>query len=145
MHNTESVLENETHKGLWDFEIQAVHLISARRPDLMIVKKKKKIASRIVDFAVPANHRIKVKENKKKDKYLDLAREVKKSMEYKSDGDNNCNWCDRYSHHVIEKGSGGLGNKKMSGSHQDYSIIKIDQNTEESPVDEEVCRHSDSR
>ena len=31
---------------------------------------------KIVDFAVPADHRIKVKESEKKDKYLDLAREV---------------------------------------------------------------------
>ena len=42
MHNPESVLENETHIILWDFEIQIDHLISARRPDLVIVKKKKK-------------------------------------------------------------------------------------------------------
>ena len=32
----------------------------------------------IVDFAVPADHRIKLKECEKKDKYLDLARELKK-------------------------------------------------------------------
>ena len=31
-----------------------------------------------MDFAVPADHRIKLKENEKKDKYLDLARELKK-------------------------------------------------------------------
>ena len=30
--NLESVLENERHKVLWDFEIQTGHLISARRP-----------------------------------------------------------------------------------------------------------------
>ena len=30
-------------------------------------------------FAVPANHKVKLKENKKKDKYLDLARELKKN------------------------------------------------------------------
>ena len=30
-----------------------------------------------MDFAVPANHRIKLKESEKKDKYLDLARELK--------------------------------------------------------------------
>ena len=44
-------------------------------------KKKKRIKKRtckIVDFAVPADHRIKLKEWEKKDKYLDLAREVKK-------------------------------------------------------------------
>ena len=32
----------------------------------------------IIDFAVPAEHRIKLKECEKKDKYLDLARELKK-------------------------------------------------------------------
>ena len=32
----------------------------------------------IVDFVVPADHRIKLKEIEKKDKYLDLARELKK-------------------------------------------------------------------
>ena len=37
VHNPESVLENETHKILWDFEIQTVHLILARRPNLVIV------------------------------------------------------------------------------------------------------------
>ena len=30
MHNPESVLENETHKFLWDFDIQTDHLISTR-------------------------------------------------------------------------------------------------------------------
>ncbi len=33
---------------------------------------------KIVDFAVPADHRIKLKEYEKEDKYLDLAREKKK-------------------------------------------------------------------
>ena len=32
----------------------------------------------MVDFAVPVDHRIKLKECEKKDKYLDLARELKK-------------------------------------------------------------------
>ena len=40
MHNAAAaVLENDTHKLLWDFDIQADHLISARRPDLLIKKK----------------------------------------------------------------------------------------------------------
>ena len=33
IYNSETVLENETYKLLWDFEIQTDHLISARRPD----------------------------------------------------------------------------------------------------------------
>ena len=40
-------------------------------------QKKKKIC-KIVDFAVPADHSIKLKECEKRDKYLDLARELKK-------------------------------------------------------------------
>ena len=42
MHNPAPVLENDTHKLLWDYDIQTVHLISARRPDLIIINKKKK-------------------------------------------------------------------------------------------------------
>ena len=41
-------------------------------------KKEKKRICKIVDFAVPADHRIKLKECEKKDKYLDFARELKK-------------------------------------------------------------------
>ena len=77
MHNPAPVLENDTHKLLWDFNIQTDLLIPARRPDLIIINKKKRIC-KIVDFAVPADHRINLKECAKKDKYLDLARELKK-------------------------------------------------------------------
>ena len=82
MHNPKSVLENETHKLLWDFEIQTDHLISPRRSVLQIISNNnnnnKKRTCRIVNFAVPVDHRVKLKENEKKDKYLDLAREMKK-------------------------------------------------------------------
>ena len=73
MHNPESILENETHKLLCDFEIQTDHEILARRPDLIIIniKKRKKITCRIVNFAIPADHRVKLKECEKRDKYLD--------------------------------------------------------------------------
>ena len=42
MHNPASVLENAKHKLLWDFNIQTDHLIPARRPDLIIINRKKK-------------------------------------------------------------------------------------------------------
>ncbi len=74
MHNPAPVLENDWHKLVWDFNIQTDHIIPARRPHLIIIKKKKKW----VDFAVPADHRLNLKESEKKDKYLDLARELKK-------------------------------------------------------------------
>ena len=78
MHNPASILENDTHELLWDFDIQTDHLISARKPDLIIINNKKKRTCKIVDFAVPADHWIKLKECEKKDKYLDFARELKK-------------------------------------------------------------------
>ena len=77
MQSPALVLENDTHKLLWDFDVQTDHLISARRPNLIIINTKKRIC-RIVDFAVPADRRIKLKECEKKDKYLDLAREWKR-------------------------------------------------------------------
>ena len=48
------------------------------KPDLIIINNKKKRICKIVDFTVPADHRIKLNECEKKDKYLDLARELKK-------------------------------------------------------------------
>ena len=42
IYDPESVLRYETKKILWDFETETDHLISTRRPDLVIVKKKKK-------------------------------------------------------------------------------------------------------
>ena len=35
-----SVLGNETHKLLRDFDVQTVHLISARRPNKVLINKK---------------------------------------------------------------------------------------------------------
>ena len=54
-------------------------LISARRPDLVIINNKKKRTCRIVDFAVSADHRIKLKECEK-NKYLNLTREWKNHL-----------------------------------------------------------------
>ena len=34
-----SLLENEIYKVLWDFNIQMDHLMSTRRPDLIIINK----------------------------------------------------------------------------------------------------------
>ena len=61
---------------LCDFEIHLDHLISSRRLDLRIVYKKEKKTYRIVDFAVTAYHRLKLK--KKRDKYQDITRGLKK-------------------------------------------------------------------
>ena len=71
MHKPESVFENEKHQILWDFEIQTDHQLPVRRLYLVIINKRK--TYQIVDFAIPTDHRVKFKENKKRNRYLDLA------------------------------------------------------------------------
>ena len=80
MQKPVTILENNTNKLLWEFNIHSDHLISARRPDLIIINNKKKRTCKIVDFAVPADHRIKLKKCEKKDMYLELARKLKKKL-----------------------------------------------------------------
>ena len=79
-----------------------------------------------MDLVVPADHRVKLDESEKKDKYLDLARELKKKM-----------WNMKVT--VIPIGIGALstvtkglikrtrklGNKRTSRDHPNYSIAKI--------------------
>ena len=89
----------------------------------------------MLDLVVSADHWVKLKESEKKDKYLDLARELEKTMEHESDGDTNCNWYARYIHQRTDKGTGRLGNKRTSRDHPNDSIIKIGQHTKKSPGD----------
>ena len=96
MHNRVPVIENDSHKLLWDFNIQTDNLIPARKPELIIINKRKRIC-KIVDFVVPADHIINLKESEKKDKYIDLARELKKTVEHESNDCANCDWCVRHS------------------------------------------------
>ena len=60
---------------------------------VLVIAQKKKKTCKIVDFAVQADHRIELKECEKKDKCLDLARELKKAIEHASNNYTNCNWC----------------------------------------------------
>ena len=49
----------------------------ARRPNLGMIRKSKRTGCP-VDFAVLADHRVKIKEGEKKDKYLDVVRKLRK-------------------------------------------------------------------
>ena len=42
MYESESIQENETHKILWYFEVLMDHLILTRRPDPVLINKKKR-------------------------------------------------------------------------------------------------------
>ena len=64
MHNPAPVLENETHKLQWDFDIQTDHLIPARRPDFIIINNKKENLHHCLVWIIV--------DCEKKDEYLDL-------------------------------------------------------------------------
>ena len=82
-HEPESVQENDECKILWDFSIQTDHVISARRPDIVVINKKAKTCV-VIDVAVPGDRRVVEKEVEKIDKYQDLAREIRKLWKLKT-------------------------------------------------------------
>ena len=45
--------------------------------------------------AVPVDFGLKLKESENRDRYIDLARELKKSLEHERDSDTSSNWCTR--------------------------------------------------
>ena len=76
-HDPEAVVENDKFKILWDFTIQTDHIISARRPDIVVIDKQEK-KCQIIDVAIPVDGRIDKKEEEKIEKYQELGREIKK-------------------------------------------------------------------
>ena len=69
MQKLGSILINEMHEILYDFEIQTDPFIPPRRPDLALIHKKKRICC-LVEIAVLAERIEKIKESKKIGKYL---------------------------------------------------------------------------
>ena len=67
---------------MWDFSIQTDHVIEAQRPDLVVVDKKER-SCKIIDFAVPRDSRIEVKEKDNTKKYQELGSELQKTWNVK--------------------------------------------------------------
>ena len=126
-----SVLENDTLKLLWDFDIQTDHLIPTRRPDLLKIYKKQK-TRRLADFAVPTNHRVKIKENEKGDNFLDFTRKQKNIGIIVTPTVTNILGTIPKS---LEKRFGKVGNRRTNSYHPNCCIIKIGRNTEKSSGD----------
>ena len=115
MLKTESVLENEAYKILWNFEIQTDHLIPARRPDLVLIIKKK------------ACLRINM--------YLSHYRELRKLVKHEGYGDTYFKRDTWNGFQGLGKGIEAVGNRRKNRDRSNYSIIEIGQNTKTSPVD----------
>ena len=80
----EFILENETHKILWDFVIQMDQPIPDRRSYILLINKKKKLSSG--GFCSSS-----WSESEKIDKYWDLARGLKKQQNI-NDEERYCSW-----------------------------------------------------
>ena len=128
-------------KILRDFEIKAY-----RKPKLELMhtpkkkkkkkkeKRKEKKICRLVDFAVLTDHRMKIKETEKINRYLELARELK-SVEHEGDGDSNYSWC---------AWNGSQGVRKGPGEYEIRGRIETIHNNTFFSTHEETCSHSDS-
>ena len=86
-------------------------------------------------FGKTTNLHFAVKRKRKKRKLLRPCKRTKNTMKNGGDTDTNCICCARNNSKRIGKGTERLGNKRTSGNHPDYSIVKIDQNTEMGPGD----------
>ena len=67
-HQPNGVIESDEVKFQWDFNIQRNSLIECRRPDIVVVLKKKKDCN-IIGITVPRDSRIGEKEIEKMEKY----------------------------------------------------------------------------
>ena len=63
-----SCAKNEKYKLLWDMMIQCDQHIQARKPDMVLLNKRTKVAT-IIDIAIPGDKRVEEKEVEKIEKY----------------------------------------------------------------------------
>ena len=75
MRNPEPELENETHKLVSDLEIQTDHLVLV---SWSVIMNKKREPAEWWTLPFQKDHWVKMKENEKRDKYVDLARKLNK-------------------------------------------------------------------
>jgi hypothetical protein len=76
-HVPEKILESHECKILWDFSIRTDKTVKSQRPDMIIVLKNEKLCF-VLDFAIPWDVRVKNKMQEKREKYEELAFELKR-------------------------------------------------------------------
>ena len=96
-----------------------------------------------MDFAILADHIVKLKQSEKKYTYLDPLGN-RKNIDDESDGDTNYNWFSWYSQQRIGTRDGRLGNKRLCKDDPEYSIVEIGQCKEGSWKLEEMCCYSNT-
>ena len=113
------------HKIHWNSEIQTVHSIPSRIPDLVIIKTDNLSYCELCRSGGPQ------RENQRKQKerqVLILCRRTKKVVEHEGNDDNNCKW---RTWNGPDKEAGRVGNRKTSRDHPNCSIVDIGQNADD--------------
>ena len=108
---------------LWDLEIQTDYLIPARRPDLVLINKKKRTCW-IVDFAVPTI----LSEIQRKWKERQVpghCQRTKNPMEYEDESDTNCSWSTWNSSQRFEKVTGRVEIERHAETIQTTALLTL--------------------
>ena len=85
--------------------------------------QQQKRSCQTVDFAVPVDHGVKIKESEKRDKNLNHASELCDTTEHEGDRDTNSNLCTQNNSQSIGKATERFGNQMTSRDHPECSII----------------------
>ena len=104
----------------------------------MIINKKKKWTDCIVNFVIWLSHRVKIKDNKKRDRYLDFAREPLKLRNMKLMSVPIVISVFGTVPKGLVRGTGRVGNWRTNWDHPNNGIAKTGQNTEKSPEERRI-------
>ena len=71
---------------------------------------------------------------RKERQVLRFCHRTEKAIEHEGDCNTSCNWCAfNDPHRLCKAAARGDGNRRSSGDHSNYNIVKVGQNTEKSP------------
>ena len=110
IHKPETMLEKERHKIIWDVKMQTDPVIPLRRPDLVLFNKKENLPNSEI-CCLHGSQRKKIKENEKRNKYLDLVSELKSNGQ-EGDSVTYCNWSALNDPQTIGKKVGRFENQR---------------------------------
>ena len=99
------------------------HQIPTRKSDLMLINKKKKTCH-LVDFAVSADHNMKIKK-RKDEQILGSCQRAEKAVDHKGKSDTNSCWYAWNGPQSLGIKTEGIWNQKKNWGSPDHSIVKI--------------------
>ena len=118
-----------------DFDIHTDNLVSARRPDFIVINPPKEGNLQNCRLCCTDWAQNKTERKWKEGEVPRPCQVIKTPMEHEGDDYTNRDWCIRHSNYRTIKGIGGIGSSRTSGDCRNYTIVENGQNTEKSPGD----------